>query len=137
MSLQNMFRGSGEFGAALTNAYGVCTEDEATTKVRFHTITGRDLDEFVPDMILQGRPYLFETGNFKVVEVNAAPYKSKAGAPGDPEKQQKLDFLRTLSGSNQEKADALNAKFGTKHDRSTISKWGKESQAFDVEVSHE
>jgi hypothetical protein len=137
MSLQNMFRGSGEFGAALTNAYGVCTEDEATTKVRFHTITGRDLDEFVPDMILQGRPYLFETGNFKVVEVNAAPYKSKAGAPGDSKKQQKIDFARSVEGSMQEKADAVNTQFGTKHGRSTIYEWLKEASSFDVEVSHE
>jgi hypothetical protein len=131
MTLQNMFRGSGEFGAALTNAYGVCTEDQATTKIRFHTITGRDLDEPVPDMILQGRPYLFEIGNFKVVETNAAPYRGKAGAPGDAKKQLKLAFLKTLSGSNQEKADRLNAEFGTKHDRSTVSKWLNES-TFDV-----
>jgi AAA domain len=123
MSLQNMFRGSGEYGAALTNAYGVCTEDEATTKIRFHCITGRDLDEHIPDMILQGRPYLFETGNFKVVETNAAPYKSKAGAPGDSLKQQKIEFLKTLSGSNQEKVEQLNVRFGTAHDRSIVSKW--------------
>jgi hypothetical protein len=86
MSLQNMFRGSGEFGAALTNAYGVCTEDQATTKIRFHCITGRDLDEFVPDMILQGRPYLFDTGNFRVVETNAEPFNGKGGRKPNPEK---------------------------------------------------
>jgi hypothetical protein len=31
---------------------------------------GRDLDELIPDMILQGRWYLFDTGNFKVAETN-------------------------------------------------------------------
>ncbi len=133
MTLQNMFRGSGEFGAALTNAYGLCTEDEATTKIRLHCICGRDLDEPIADMILQGRPYLYDTGNFKVVDADAAP--RKAGSPGDPDKQQKLDFLRTLSGSNQEKADQLNRKFGSKHDRSTISKWVKEFAPFDDEVT--
>ena len=127
MSLQNMFRGSGEFGAALTNAYGICTEEEATTKLRFHSIVGRDLDELIPDMILQGRPYLFETGNFKVVETNAAPFKSKAGAPGDSLKQQKIEFARALGGSYQDKADAVNEKFGTKHTKGTIHEWLKES----------
>jgi len=123
MSLQNMFRGSGEFGAALTNAYGVCTEDELTTKIRFHCITGRDLDEFVPDMILQGRPHLSEIGNFKVVDANAKPFKGKAGTPEDPMKQQKLEFLKTCTGSNQEKVEQLNAKFESNHDRSIVSKW--------------
>jgi hypothetical protein len=123
MSLQNMFRGSGEFGAALTNAYGVCTEDEKTTKIRFHCITGRDLDVFVPDMILQGRPYLSEIGNFKVVDANAKPFKGKAGTPEDPQKQLKFEFLKTCTGSAQEKVDQLNAEFGSNHDRSIISKW--------------
>jgi hypothetical protein len=125
MTLQNMFRGSGEFGAALTNAYGVCTEDQATTKIRFHCITGRDLDEFIPDMILQGRPHLSETGNFHIENANAAPRTGKAGAPADPQKQQKLEFARTVEGSLKEKADAVNEKFGTKHDRGTIHKWLK------------
>jgi hypothetical protein len=128
MSLQNMFRGSGEFGAALTNAYGVCTEEEATTKIRFHPIVGRDLDELLPDMILQGRPYLFETGNFHVVEANAAPFNGKAGAPADSLKQQKIDFARRVDGSYQDKADAVNEKFGSKHVKGTIHEWLSESQ---------
>ena len=132
MTLQNMFRGSGEFGAALTNAYGLCTEDEATTKVRLHCICGRDLDEPIPDMILQGRPYLHDTGNFKVVDADAAP--RKAGSPGDGKRKEKVQFALTVSGSYQQKADAVNERFGTKHDRSTVRKWLKEEQPFDAEV---
>ena len=134
MSLQNMFRGSGEFGAALTNAYGVCTEEEATTKLRFHSIVGRDLDELIPDMILQGRPYLFDTGNFKVVSTDAEPFRGKGGAPADTLKQQKIEFARGVEGSWQQKADAVNEKFGSKHGKSTIHEW---LQSFDAEVSHE
>jgi hypothetical protein len=130
MSLQNMFRGSGEFGAALTNAYGVCTEDEATTKVRFHPIVGRDLDELIPDMILQGRPYLFETGNFKVVDANAEKFRGKGGAPVDSLKQEKIEFARSLEGSLQDKADAVNEKFASNHTKSTIHEWLK---AFDTD----
>jgi AAA domain-containing protein len=123
MTLENMARGSGEYGAALTNAYGLLQEEEKTSTLRFHAIVGRDLDELIPDMILQGRPYLSTIGNFKVVDANAEPRTGKVGAPGDSLKQQKIDFLRTLSGSNQEKVEQLNMKFGTKHDRSIVSKW--------------
>lgn len=129
MTLQNMFRGSGEFGAALSNAYGLCTEDEATTKIRFHCISSRDLDELLPDMILQGRPYLFETGNFKVVETNAAPFKGKAGAPSDALKQQKIEFARNTPGSLKEKTDAVNAEFKSNHNRSTVYRWLEEFDA--------
>lgn len=132
MTLQNMFRGSGEFGAALTNAYGLCTEDEATTRIRLHCICGRDLDEPIPDMILQGRPYLYESGNFKIVDADAAP--RKAGSPGDDKKKEKVQFALTLDGSYQQRADAINERFGTKHDRSTVRKWLKEAQPFDAEV---
>jgi hypothetical protein len=136
MTLQNMFRGSGEFGAALTNAYGLCTEDALTTKLRFHCICGRDLDEYIPDMILQGSPYLYDIGNFKVVSVDAEPFKGKGGAPSDSLKQQKIDYARSILGSYQEKTNAVNAKFGSNHKKSTIYEW---LQPFDADkgVSHE
>jgi AAA domain len=132
MTLNNMFRGSGEYGAALSNAIGLLQEDKELNKVRFHPIVSRDLDELIPDMILQGRPYLGEIGNFKVVEANAEP--RKAGAPGDALKQQKIDFARGIAGSYQDRADAVNEKFGTRHTKGTIHEWLKE---FDAEVSHE
>lgn len=129
MTLQNMFRGSGEFGAALTNAYGLCTEDAATTKIRFHCICGRDLDEMLPDMILEGRPHLFEAGNFKVIDANAEP--RKGGAAVDSLKKQKINYARSVEGSMQQKADAVNEKFGSKHSKSTMSEWLKE-EIFDA-----
>jgi hypothetical protein len=125
MSLQNMFRGSGEYGAALSNAYGLCTEDEATTKIRFHCISGRDLDEPIPDMILVGRPHLNNIGNFLVESTNAEPFKGRGSTPGpkDPDRQAKIDFAKSVEGSLQEKADAVNEKFSSEHDKSTIGKW--------------
>jgi hypothetical protein len=124
MSLQNMFRGSGEYGAALSNAYGLCTEDEAATKIRFHCISGRDLDEPIPDMILVGRPYLNNIGNFFVESTSAEPFKGKtAGAKETPDKQLKITFAKSVEGSLQDKADAVNEKFGSNHDKSTIYRW--------------
>jgi len=131
MTLENMFRGSGEYGAALSNAYGLCQTDEKTSTLHFHAIVGRDLDELIPDMILQGRPYLSETGNFKVVNANAEPFKGRnhqSGPKEDPEKQQKIDFAKTIDGSLQDKVKAVNEKYGSKHDRSTMSKWLNESK---------
>jgi hypothetical protein len=125
MTLQNMFRGSGEFGAALTNAYGMCQTDEKTSTLHFHAIVGRDLDELIPDMILQGRPYLSETGNFHIADANAGKFKGKASASGDSLKQQKIEFARSVRGSMQDKADAVNEKFTTKHGKTTIYEWLK------------
>jgi AAA domain len=125
MTLENMFRGSGEYGAALSNAYGLCQTDEKTSTLHFHAIVGRDLDGLIPDMILQGRPYLSTIGNFKVVNANAETYagKKQEGKPEDPAKQQKIDFARKVEGSWQEKADAVNSEFKSAHDRSTIKRW--------------
>jgi hypothetical protein len=128
MTLENMFRGSGEYGAALSNAYGLCQIDEKTSTLQFHAIAGRDLDELIPDMILQGRPYLSTIGNFKVVDANAKAYagiKGQEGKPKDPDMQLKIKFASTVEGSWQEKADAVNEKFGSKHDESTIRRWAK------------
>lgn len=128
MTLQNMFRGSGEFGAALTNAYGLCQTEEKTSTLHFHPIVGRDLDDLIPDMILQGRPYLSTISNFRVVDVNAEKFSGAkpTGRPEDSEKQQKIDFAKSVDGSLQDKADAVNARFGSEHSKSTISGWLKE-----------
>jgi len=50
------------------------------------------------------------------------------GRKADPIKQQKLDFLRTQTGSLQEKADALNAKFKSTHNRETVRRWSQEGE---------
>ncbi len=144
MTLGNMFRGSGEFGAAGTNFYGLCTEDAPTTTIRLHCICGRDLDELIPDMILQGRPHLSETGNFRVVDDNAEPFTgggvNKPGPKEDPRKEEKIRYAKSVDGSGQVKTDAVNAKFGSKHGRRTIERWLEETLPFDTnkgEATHE
>jgi hypothetical protein len=59
---------------------------------------------------------------------------AKAGPKADPDLQTKIDLARITTGSLQDKADAVNRKFGTNHDRSTISRWLKKpSLNFDEE----
>lgn len=54
----------------------------------------------------------------------AAQRKVQNGRKPNPEKQQKLEFLRNLTtGSLQEKADALNARFDCDHQKETVRRW--------------
>lgn len=56
----------------------------------------------------------------------------KEGKAADDDKQRKLDYLRTLTGSMQERTDALNQKFNADHPKGTIHRWVKEIE-FDGE----
>ena len=49
----------------------------------------------------------------------------------DTDKQQKIEFARSVGGSLQDMANAVNKKFGSDHDRSTIRKWLKHAEPFD------
>lgn len=53
---------------------------------------------------------------------------TKTGRKADPDKQRKIDFAKSVEGSLQDKVDAVNAKFETEHDRSTIQRWLKETE---------
>jgi RecA-family ATPase len=131
ITLENCARGSTEFAASLTNAIGIVQLDKDKNFIHFHFIDGRDMDEPVADMHLEGRPYLFDTGNFKVTE-NVERFKgrnNKSGPKTDPDRQAKIDFVRSVDGSLQEKADAVNEKFGSKHAKSTVSEWLKDFDA--------
>jgi hypothetical protein len=52
--------------------------------------------------------------------------KGQNGRKPNFDRQQKIEFAKNIDGSLQNKADAVNNKFGSNHDRSTISKWLKE-----------
>jgi hypothetical protein len=86
--------------------------------------------EFCPG--LQGRP-LNQFGNFQMTE-NGERFKRRnpmKGRPAEPDRQAEIDFAKGVAGSLQNKADAIEKQFGTKHDKSTISKWLK---GFDQEA---
>jgi hypothetical protein len=131
ITLDNCARGSSEFAAALTNAIGVVQLDKDKNLIHFHYIDGRDQDEPAPDMHLQGRPHLSEIGNFQVTE-NVERFKGRNpvnGRPEDVEKQAKLDFARTVEGTLHDQVAAVNEKFGSKHSKSTLSRWISEEEA--------
>lgn len=51
---------------------------------------------------------------------------AKSGRKEDSGKQQKIDFAKSVEGSLQQKADAVNEKYGSKHSKSTIHEWLKD-----------
>lgn len=86
------------------------------------TITVNDADG--ESNLDRGRfPVYLKPGEAGKKEDHAA---RRAGPKSDPLKQQKLDFLQTQTGSLQEKADAVNAKFNSEHPKETVRKWLKD-----------
>ncbi len=63
MTLENMIRGSGEFGAALATAWGIKQIDRITNTVHVENLKARDFEACGPFQII-GRPYIDETGDF-------------------------------------------------------------------------
>ena len=55
----------------------------------------------------------------------------KAGRKVDPDLQAKINFAKSVDGSYQQKADALNEKFGTNHSKSYIYDLVKTAKPFD------
>jgi hypothetical protein len=130
-----MFRGSGDIAAFCSNGIGVMKTDEATTTVYVKPLFNRDLSESPEPFVVQGRPWIDETGDFKLLEERAAKrvgeYRSKGGTPPDPQKTEKLEFLRTNFPSNatgKEMAKAVNDKFGSNHAERTVKGWRQEAE---------
>src|SRR5262249_5367246 len=95
MTLENMIRGSGEFGAALGAAWGVRQIDAAMNIVHIENLKARDFEPCEP-FELQGRPYIDEKGGFLLLH-----------PPGECSKLQKLGRV------NEERTES-------KHDRVKI-----------------
>ena len=65
-TLESGLRGSGDFGAMSNNVYILQCEDKDTFKVRVTCVKAREFAEPSPFEI-QGRPYLDETGDFRLI----------------------------------------------------------------------
>jgi DnaB-like helicase N terminal domain/AAA domain len=67
MSLENMIRGSSEFGAVLATAWGIRQIDEATNTVHIQNLKPRDFEPCGPFQIV-GRPYIDQAGQFQLLK---------------------------------------------------------------------
>jgi RecA-family ATPase len=109
MTLANMFRGSGEYGAALSNAYGLSKLDKVANKIHVSCIEARDLDEIVPDFHLQPKKDSHgKTRGFEVVNANAGEYsdhkpaKKKSGREARVFTDAELDKVGSILQSTTE-----------------------------------
>ena len=71
-----MFRGSGDISAFMTNGYGVMQIDSAINRIYVKHLFNRDLPEEPQPFIIEGRPYIDETGNFKLVDEKPGDMKN-------------------------------------------------------------
>jgi hypothetical protein len=131
----DMFRGSGDITAFCSNGMGVMQIDEQTNTIYVKSLFNRDLPETPPPFVVQGRPFIDESGDFKLVEERATKrvgeYRGKGGTPPDSRKQEKLKFLKekfSLDATGSEMAKALNEKFGSTHAERTVKGWRKEAE---------
>jgi hypothetical protein len=131
ITTQNVLRGTSEFAAFPDIIFGVLKTDDEKVRLYIKCTDARDDDEYLGDFEVELRPWIDEEGDMRLVVQpgTGTPLKQqrKQGRKEDPGKQQKIDFAKSIEGSLQQKADAVNAKFGSEHSKSTISGWLNET----------
>lgn len=139
ITTQNVLRGTGEFAAFPDNIFGVSKTNEESSRLYIKCAAARDDDEYLGAFEVEMRPWIDQTGDMKLVVYpgTGTPLReqlrnNKPGPKPDPDRQAKIKFASSVDGSVQDKADAVNAKFGSKHSKSTVAAWLKEKD-FDSE----
>jgi RecA-family ATPase len=129
ITTQNVLRGTSEFAAFPDIIFGVLKINDETARLYIKCTDARDDDEYLGDFEVELRPWIDEEGDMRLVvqpgKGTPLNEQRKSGKKADPDKQQKIDYARSVEGSTQEKADAVNEKFGSKHHKSTIHQWLK------------
>ena len=120
----DMFRGSSDIAAFLSNGYGLMQVEKASNRVFVKCLFSRDLPEEVPNFVIDGRPWLDEEGDFRLVDADAGELKdNKAISPlkNVPQEQQsKVKELHAQGLSLREIAAAVGVKSHV-----TVSNWLK------------
>jgi hypothetical protein len=138
ITTQNVLRGTGEFAAFPDLIFGVLKTNDETSRLYIKCTDARDDDEYLGDFEVEMRPWIDETGDLKLVvspgtgtPLREQRRNSKSGPKADPERQAKIDFVKGLDGSLQDKVEAMNEKFGSNHVKSTVGEWLKKANPFD------
>ena len=117
MCLENMVRGSGDLGAAISTAWGLRQIDESKNRVYIKNLKPRDFLPCEP-FIIPGRPHIDERGCFDLTEppgfagelTEHLPSKKKGGRPPmaeHNEKQEQVLRLKSEGRSVREIADKV------------------------------
>jgi len=113
LTLENALRGSGEIGAMLSCAWAIRQVDAASTRIFVSNIKARDF-EACPPFVLEGRPYIDQTGDFKMVQApgdgaKLSDHAEVGGRPTtvDPDAGAEINRLRTEGKSEREIAKTV------------------------------
>lgn len=68
MSLEGVLRGTGDFGAMLSTCYGIRQLDSDRNLIQVECVKGRDLDEMPKPFQLEGRPWIEQEGDWRMVK---------------------------------------------------------------------
>jgi hypothetical protein len=125
MTLENILRGSGDLGAMVCTCWGVRQIDASRNRLYVQNVKPRDFQP-CESFILEGRPHLDTTGQFKMI---AGPGEAeelrlylpqKGGRPSAPNKDEKLAqavVLREKGVSIRDIADKIGSS------KSTVERW--------------
>jgi AAA domain len=124
-----MFRGSGDITAFLSNGYGLMQLDKVTNKIFVKCLFSRDLPEDTPSFILQGRDengvsIIDSEHDFKLVTSDAGQMSEHRANPKlknmTPEQETKLKEFHAVGTPLREIAEALGVK-----SHNTVGNWMK------------
>jgi hypothetical protein len=105
MNLENALRGTNELGAMLSTAWGTKLVDQETTRLYVQNLKPRDFDP-VGAFTLEGRPYIDQTGDFKMVDQPGAAGELKDYQPTkgliDPDVAKEITRLHASGKSVRE-----------------------------------
>lgn len=66
MTPENILRGSGDIGGMVSNIIGIRQLDKDRNLIQVEFLQGRDMDELVKPFQIEGRPWINDTGQFKL-----------------------------------------------------------------------
>jgi hypothetical protein len=128
MTLENILRGSGDLGAMAAACWGFRQVNKATNSIYVENVKARDFSACEP-FILEGRPHLDATGEFKLTHKpgTAGKLNSHVASPGGrPAGKGKLEALPLIAGWVDEGLSfrAIGKRLGV--DKNTVQKWLQE-----------
>jgi hypothetical protein len=127
MSLENVVRGSGDLGAAVSTVWGLRQIDGAKNRVYIQNVKARDFQP-CEAFILEGRPHLDQRGEF---DMPTSPgfagelsqyLEHKGGRPETPDKEQKIAEIKRLQAEGRS-CEQIGEQLGI--GKGTVSKWAR------------
>lgn len=120
LSLENAFRGSGDVGAMLATAWAIKQTDPITNRLYVKNVKPRDFEPCAP-FELEGRPWIDQTGSFKMA---AEPGMAKSPTAVKPEKPEIIQ-ARLLRAEGKSLAEiATHMKIGQR----TVERWSSDGK---------